>query len=800
MKQIGIIRAGMLLSLFLGSGYQQAHGQLPTKAVLDDARVGARSHNIDQLRMVVRVSFEPEKGLVHGRVTHFFTPLRSRIDSVYLDGPEIRYEEVRLNGRAVPYRVWPEGISIYPETPRTWGQVDTLDIAYEATPRHGMYFTGWNGGERKQIWTQGQGPGHRHWVPVYDYPNDRLVTETIVTFDQEYEVLSNGERVSVTDNPDGTRTWHYRMAAPHAPYLMMLGIGKYAADTVYSSRGTPIANYYYPDRPDQAEPTYRHTAALFDALETETEIPYPWGRYANLPVRDFLHGGMENTTATIYTDTYMVDERAFLDQNYVTVNAHEMAHQWFGNLVTQGRNEDIWLHESFATHYAKMAEKAVFGEDHYQWNRKIERDRALSNPGQGPVPIRSTLAGSDLVYYKGSLVLDMLREVTGKPEYDRAIAYYLRRNLFGNVTGPDFFNTFDQALGMNLDWFFDQWILRGGEPHYEVSYDSTLGATEIRVRQIQETGPLRGYFRMPIIVEVHYRDGSAAGRRAMVDSALTLIRIPNPQDKPVEYVLFDPNHTVLKRLTFERTMEELAAQALKADNMIDRYDAVEAMRSLPVEAKRDALTGVFRQESFPMIRAEAVRQLAVDEESAPLLAAALRDGSADVRRAALESAVSVTPHLKAGFEKALRDSSYRNIRTALIRLAAEHPEGVGRYLEATRHVVGHEHNVRIAWLETAARSGLAAAADSLVALAAPSYDMRTRAAAFYALERLGLFNDRIASYLLDALTYFNRRMREPAAEVLGRARETHRAILERAFAAGSWTEGQRRTLEAYLGG
>lgn len=790
-------------------GPPAAHAQLPLKSYMNDPGTGARSHDIDQLHMVVEVAFEPEQGLVRGTVTHHFAPLRPAIDSLYLDGPAIRYREVRLNGRAAEYRVWPGGISIYPEAPLAWDQVDTLTIAYEARPQHGLYFVGWNdpnGESRKQIWTQGQGPGHRYWVPLYDAPNDRLLTETIVTFDADYRVLSNGERVSVRDNGDGTRTWHYRMTAPHAGYLMMLGIGDYGVREDTSAGGIPLHLYYYPDQPERVEPTYRHTGRMLHIMEEETGVPYPWSSYAQIPVHDFLHGGMENTTATVFSDAYYVDSRGYLDRNYITVNAHEVAHQWFGDLVTQGRNEDIWLHESFATHYAKVVERRLFGEDHYQWNRKLERDQALSNPDQGPIPIRSTRAGSDLVYYKGSLVLDMLKDVAGKAAFDRVIRHYLQEHAYGHVIGPDFFHAFDRVLGLNLDWFFEQWIRRGGEPHYRVTYrplQDTTGAafTEVTVEQIHETGPLVGYFRMPVDVEVHHADGGVSATRAWVDSARTVVRVANPEQQPIDFVLFDAGHRIVKRLTFERSVDERVAQALRAPGMIDRYDALVALRDVSVEQKREALAAVVRQEAFPEVRAEALRQLAGDPASLPLLADGLRDPAAAVRAAVLQHAPAVVPPLVAGFERALRDSSYDNVLVALVRLAAERPSQTDAWLEQARGVDGLDHAVRVAWLEIAARTGRPGALDELVALAGPSYGFRTRLNAFGALERMGFVDPRLAGALLDAAAHFNRRLRQPAVDLFRRlaGSEPNRRVFRQAYETLAWSDEQAARLRPLFG-
>ncbi len=786
---------------------QPSQKPLPVKSYVADPGAGARERVIDQQRMTVWLSFEPEQGRVHGTVTHVFAPLRPSLDSLYLDGPEIDYQEVLLNGQPVAHAVWPGGISIYPAHPLVWQQVDSLQITYTAEPRRGLYFVGWNepeGVSRRQIWSQGQGPGNQYWVPLYDTPSDKLVTEMFVTFDDDYEVLSNGERMEIIENEDGTRTWHYRMTAPHASYLMMLGIGRYGVQETTSTRGVPIRNYYYPDQPDRVAPTYGASARMMDLLEAETGVPYPWPSYAQLPVNDFLHGGMENTTATILSDFYYVDARAALDKSSTTVLAHEMAHQWFGDDVTMAANEDVWLHESFATHYAKRVERALFGEDHYEWNRKIERDQALSDSTTGPIPIHHTRAGI-LVYYKGSLVLDMLRDVIGDESFDYVIQQYLTEHAYANVTTADFYQAFEEVLGLDLDWCFDEWIEHGGEPHYHVAYRASEEAgggayTDVTIDQIQPTSPLLGTFRMPIRVEVHYTDGTKSSEREWVEGLGTSVRVANPGAKAIDFVLFDPQDRVLKTLTFERSVEELTAQALRAPHMIDRYDAVVALAEVPVAEKRAALAEVFAREPFGEVRAEVIQQLAADPESVSTIAAGLADPEAVVRGAVLENVPTIPESLVDGFEQALADSSYRNVATALTRLAAERPNDREAYLHRTSDVVGHDHNVRLAWLEVAVRAGHSDAIDDLVEYAAPSQGFRTRLQSFAALDRLGYFDDRVAAYLLDAAMYFNRHLNGPAtAEIQSLlADETSYRVLQAAYEAGPWTERQAQAMRPWF--
>ncbi|HCN06166.1 MAG TPA: aminopeptidase, partial [Bacteroidetes bacterium] len=223
---------------------------------------------------------------------------------------------------------------------------DSVVVTYEAAPRKGLHFVGWNdasGRMRRQIWTQGQAIDHRHWIPMYDEMNDKMITETIITFDSSYAVLSNGTLHEKRNNNDGTFTWHYSMTRPHASYLLMLAIGKYAIERRRSTSGIVNDLYYYPECQECVTPTYRLSTEAVDFLERELDVPYPWEKYSQIPVADYIFGAMENTTATVFGDFYFTDPRAALDRNYLGVNVHELTHQWFGDLITARSSKHVWL-------------------------------------------------------------------------------------------------------------------------------------------------------------------------------------------------------------------------------------------------------------------------------------------------------------------------------------------------------------------------------------------------------------------------------------------------------------------------
>src|SRR5690606_3646485 len=221
-----------------------------------------------------------------------------------------------------------------------------LSISFESSPTKALYFV--EKGEESQVWTQGQGKYTSNWLPSFDDMNEKIEFDLSIAYDKDYEVVANGKLVNIEEH-ESTKTWHYNMDMPMSSYLVVLVVGKFNKQTLSSESGIPIELYYCPEDSLKVEPTYRYTKQMFDFLEKEIGYKYPWQVYKQVPVHDFLYAGMENTSCTIFSDAFVVDEAGFNDRNYVNVNAHELAHQWFGDLVTAKSGEHHWLQEGFAT-------------------------------------------------------------------------------------------------------------------------------------------------------------------------------------------------------------------------------------------------------------------------------------------------------------------------------------------------------------------------------------------------------------------------------------------------------------------
>jgi aminopeptidase N len=719
-----------------------------------------REHNVDFIHMLLEVDFEPEAGKVNGLVHYEFTPKQQKVDTLFLDAPGIDIHYVLLDGDTMRFYTNEAGLIIQFAKTLSWGDKHKLSIGYTAFPEKGIYFIGWNDPtrrRRKQIWTQGQGIDNRHWIPCYDDVNDKLITETKITFTTGYEVISNGVLKSKTDRQDGYTTWHYAMSKPHVVYLVMIAVGDFAYKDMVSKSGVVSRQYYYPDEPQCFEPTYQYSNEMMDWIEEELGVPYPWEIYRNVPVQDFIYGAMENTTATIFGDFYLQDSRAALERNYIGTNAHELTHQWFGDYITEWSGTHHWLHESFATHYAKHFKRHIFGEDYYQWDRRGEMESSWRAAKQNSLPVAHSQAGAARHYPKGSLVIDMMRYVLGEDQFRKVMTAFLEQYPYDMVDTHLFYLEFIKNLGINLDWFFDQWLYKGGEPHYVITYKGEKDKTTFSVKQAHEINDYTGLFKMPLVFEVHYKDGTYDAVTEWIEKAEHEVTVLNPNMKQIDYVLFDPNWNVLKTVEFEKTYEEWAVQAQKARHMIDRYNAIDALKEYAPDKKRKLLTALFDKEPFYANRAAIVKQLANDnhKSSEALLVKALKDAHPIVRRSALDNTEQIDKKLLVNFEALLKDSSYVNVEKALVKLCAQFPERCRRYLDETSEEHGFAKNIRISWLKLASENN-PKLLHEMVDYAGQSFEFRTRVRAIQTLSSLDFLNDNLMANLLDGYFSFNR--------------------------------------------
>lgn len=402
---------------------------------------------VDFLRVKAEVAPSVASREIIGNVTVDFRILQP-VDSVYMDARNAQLITAGDGGfeiKATESKVWFVGNfnrqSIY-----------RAIFSYKMKPKQTLYFFG------DQIWTQGQGKYTSHWLPSIDDVNDKIEFDISLSATENKTVISNGKLTDVETDSRG-KIWGFDMNKPMSSYLVAFAIGDFNKKELTSNSGIPIELYYKPKDSLKVEPTYRYSKTIFDFLETEIGVPYPWQNYKQVPVRDFLYAGMENTTATFFSEAFMVDSTGFNDRNFINVNAHELAHQWFGDMVTEKASEDHWLQEGFATFYALLAERKIFGDDYYFWQlyQTAEQLKAASDEGMGE-SLLNPKASSLTFYQKGAWALHILRERIGEEAFKTAIRNYLITYAYTNVSTEDFLREVKAASQIDISDFEKDWL------------------------------------------------------------------------------------------------------------------------------------------------------------------------------------------------------------------------------------------------------------------------------------------------------------------------------------------------------
>ncbi len=413
--------------------------------------------------LTIEAQIEPiaEEGKVEGRFKVQFISLKDQ-DSLFLDAKAMKIVDVAHEGVAVSSdesHIWLHG-------PFQEGRRYTAFFTYEAYPKQALYFT------HDQIWTQGQGKYTSHWLPSLDVMTDKIEFDLHLVASPEKTVIANGALVEKVDY-DSKRIWKFDMEHPMSSYLVAFAIGDFQSVTS-EGHSVPLEYFYRPQDSLYVEPTYRYTDKILDFFEEEIGVSFPWNSYKQVPIKGFLYAGMENTTATFFSLAFVVDSIGFIDRNYVNVNAHEMAHQWFGDMVTETESLHHWLHEGFATYYALLAERYLFGEEYFYWKLYNTAEQLQSQSDQGKGEALLNPKASSLTYYeKGAWALHILSETVGEEAFKRGIKSYLERYAFQNVTTEDFLQEMEKASGLDLGNWKRDWLEQSAFKA-EQAYESLL--------------------------------------------------------------------------------------------------------------------------------------------------------------------------------------------------------------------------------------------------------------------------------------------------------------------------------------
>ncbi len=402
------------------------------------------------------ISFYPENQKVDGKITYSFRVLKNT-DTVYLDA---RNMKVRLSDKNSFKPILKTTTKkIYFIHPFKAKKEYSITINYQVDhPDKALYFIGWEDRYQPQIWSQGQGQNNSYWLPSLDDNNDKMSFDLTYTVPKGFRAIGNGVLIDHKTVKSRAR-WHYKMQHPISSYLVAVAVGHYKKKEIQSSSGVPIQFFYEESFAPKLEPTYRYSKKIFDFLEKQIGVDYPFKNYKMVPVRDFLYAGMENAGTTLFSERFLVDSTGFTDRNFVNVNAHELAHQWFGDFVTEESPKEHWLQEGFASYYALLAERALFGDDYFYFKlyESAEKLKAESDQGKGQSLV-DPKASSLTFYEKGAWALYILQERMGDEAFQKGIRNYLLTNAYQNVTVQDFIRIMEESSGLDLSDFVTTWL------------------------------------------------------------------------------------------------------------------------------------------------------------------------------------------------------------------------------------------------------------------------------------------------------------------------------------------------------
>jgi aminopeptidase N len=661
-------------------------------------------HDYDQRNIKLDLRFDWEQEQAIGTAAITFAPTVKNLRRVDFDAAFISVSGVSVAGRPLKFEsdATKEKLSVLLD--RAYQPADelTVVISYHTIRPPAERTASIGGGglnfikprsddptRPKQVWSQGEAEANHFWFPCFDHPNDFVTTEIVATVEKPLTVISNGKLVSTKENRNGTRTFDWKIDEPHATYLTSIVVGEFTP-VAGDYAGVPVVTYVYANELEEGRVTAARLPEMVRFFSEKTGLKYPYAKYAQTTVRDF-GGGMENISATTQTDNMIHDARTELDANTDGLQAHELAHQWFGDYLTCRSWSDIWLNESFATYFQAMWDEYKLGHDDFLYSDvrgNQEAYYATWARGQRHPIVTKNYASPDSVfdtyaYPRGGAVLHMLRTFLGEDNWWRSINHYLTKYAHQPVETAQFRIAIEETTGQPMDWFFDEWLYKMGHPVFRVTqdYDAANKLLILKVRQEQRPDlesqyPQVAFFQTPVDIEI----ATATNKR------IERVQIEAKEEQTYKFavdaepllVSFDYGSTLIKELVFVKTTGQLLYQLRNDGDVLGRIWASSQLALRMNEEKtspadRDsiikALSESATKDQFWGARFQAVAALNGVREARDALLATTKDADARVRARAVNSlAATKDPSLANTYAQLINDQSYAVIRAAAVAL------------------------------------------------------------------------------------------------------------------------------------
>ena len=580
-----------------------------------------RQYQTEHIRVDLKV--DPEKKSIEGSCSLRIAPLRDGLAAVRLDASEMHVKKVWIDGAEA--RFDHDGQRLTVRAGALSATSHLVVVEYSANPTHGVYFVHPDDkypNKPVQAWTQSESEGARFWYPCHDHPNDKSTSEMVITVPEGYRVISNGKLVSQRA-ADGWTTYHWHEGAPHSTYLNSFVVGKFVE--FEDTAGTVPIQYYVPE--EKQNDTMRYFGLTPDMMRVFVEvtgIEYPYEKYAQVAVHDFIYGGMENISATTLVDNRFPDERteedyaarySRPDRDHIELVSHELVHMWFGDLVTMRHWPHAWLNEGFATYMEAVYHERTYGIDEFRQNMHF---KAQAHFEEDEGRYRRAIVENDYVYAddifdtctyeKAAWMIHQLRGILGDDLFFRGTREYLKRFAYKNAETSDYRRVMEEVSGTSLERYFEQSFFRGGHPEFEVEYswDEARKIAAVSVSQVQQTDELTPLFELPVDL-VFYTGRGRVVKRVHVRSASESYQFE--LDSEPQIVEFDPEGWLLKKVKFKKSFTLLRNQLASSVDLLSRKRAADELASFKSEETVKLLKAAASRDQYWSVRADAIRTM-----------------------------------------------------------------------------------------------------------------------------------------------------------------------------------------------
>ncbi|HXH99680.1 MAG TPA: M1 family metallopeptidase [Sphingobacteriaceae bacterium] len=641
----------------------------------------------DLIHTKLDVRFNWDSAYVIGKASITAKPYFYSSDNIVLNANGFRINKVGLlkNEDITPLKYTYNGklINIQLDKTYTKDQSYTLYIDYVAMPNklkvgediasasdRGLYFINRNSKDKdkpRQIWTQGETENNSNWFPTINGPQEKMSQEVQITVPNEYVTLSNGELEFSSLNGNGTRTDSWRQEKPHSTYLTMLAVGNFTV-TKDKWRDKEVNYYTEPQFAKNARLVFGKTPEMIEFFSKSMGIDYPWEKYSQIVVREFVSGAMENTSATVLFDRMNMSEGQYLDENYEDIIAHELYHHWFGDLVTAESWANLPLNESFATYGEYLWFEHKYGREMADVHGLKDQLAYFNAKKELLDVIRFDYSDREqmfdvVTYQKGGRILHMLRKTVGDEAFFKALNLYLKRHSYKNTEIHDLRLAFEEVTGQDLNWFFNQWFLSSGHPVlvFQTNYDQESKKAMVTIKQLQDLSKTPLY-QIPLAIDI-YKGGKSERQNVILNQQTQLFTFS--ADVAPDLINVDAEKYILGEKTETKSLQQLVFQYDNAPLFLDRFEALTALSALRKEKiARDTYIKALKDKNWVIrqMAVEFVPQLEEVEKATvyPIIKnIALTDERSYVRAAAviiLGKAYSTSKNSSV-FEKTIKDKS-----------------------------------------------------------------------------------------------------------------------------------------------